>query len=81
MPTEQTSKPVKGDFSTETEMIVHLSPSPTPDPAGRIRFTAFWIGYHPATGHGVRGQVFRTSLDRFVAGIEAQEWTVRVVNP
>lgn len=71
--------PAPEDFQSEGEVIVWHPADRQPDDLGRLQFIAFWIGYHPVTGHGVRGQVFDTSLAEFIARDEAQGKTVRVV--
>lgn len=70
--------PANTDFTSDTEVIVHIRAGAIPDSLSRLQFTAFWLDdYLPPDG--VRGQVFYTSLDNFIAADEAKGRKVRVV--
>lgn len=64
------------DFSSDNEVIVWPAPGQVPDSLGRIQFTAFWLD--PACVYGVRGQVFNTDLNTFVAREQAVGYPVTV---
>lgn len=68
--------PALADFTTDNEVIVRPTPGQAPDSQGRIQFTAFWLS--PASVYGVRGQVFRTSLEDFITREQTAGHPVRV---
>lgn len=57
--------PTREDFTGPSDLLVQITPGKTPDASRRVQFTAFWLdGQVPG---GVRGQVFNTNLDDFMA--------------
>ncbi|RKR92646.1 hypothetical protein BDK92_7088 [Micromonospora pisi] len=78
----KTTKPTAGipsreDFTFPTEVIVHVDLSRPADDHNRRQFDAFWPTDQEWVPDGVRGQVFRSDLDKF---IERHNGPVRVVN-
>jgi len=65
--------PSPADFASPDEVIVHHNDDAIPDSQGRIQFVAYWL---PMVPGAVRGQVFRTSLAKFIAN---EPGPVRVV--
>lgn len=59
--------PAHADFTTPDETIVHHAADAKPDDYGRFQFTAFWLTDQEWVPGGVRGQVFHTSLEAFIA--------------
>lgn len=72
--------PIRGDFTSPKEVIVHADLTQRPDGHNRVRFTAFWLTDQEWVPDGVRGQVFHSDLDRFVADDAQRGRTVRVVD-
>lgn len=57
----------RDDFTSPDETIVHHAPDMKPDDFGRFQFTAFWLTDQEWVPGGVRGQVFNTNLQDFIA--------------
>lgn len=64
------------EFTSESAVIVWPTSGQAPDSQGRVQFTAFWPA--PSCVFGIRGQVFNTSLDEFIAREQAAGYSVTV---
>ena len=73
--------PSRDDFTSPAEVIVHVAQGQKPDRFNRFRFAAFWLTGQEWVPSGVRGQVFHSDLDRFIADVERRKGSVRVVEP
>ncbi|ORW08479.1 MULTISPECIES: hypothetical protein [Mycolicibacter] len=73
------TSPTEADFQHPNETLISFQDSHT-DEFGQRRFFAFWIAHNIGphlNEHGVRGQVFFTNIDTFIARA-SQEGPVRI---
>lgn len=69
--------PAPGDFTTETEVLVRVTPGENPH-AQHTQFTVFWLDDNKP--NGVAGQVSKTNLAGFIDERENNAGrTVRVI--